>query len=112
MLAGRGYTEGDDVLAGGFGVDRVMGEFLADAEALCSRVAILAGVAAALWRFTNIAGISQEALDSTPLRHVLTSVVGTKDDLKPESREEQLQRGDRLLLHTQCLRQLILPAGA
>ena len=28
---------------------------------------------------------------SHPLRHVLTSVVGTKDDVKPESREEQLK---------------------
>jgi protein phosphatase len=35
-----------------------------------------------------------------PLRHVLTSVVGTKDDLKPESREELLQSGDTLLLCT------------
>jgi protein phosphatase len=35
-----------------------------------------------------------------PLRHVLTSVVGTKDDLQPESREEQLQSGDRFLLCT------------
>jgi len=35
-----------------------------------------------------------------PLRHVLTSVVGTKDDLKPESREERLMAGDLLLLCT------------
>ena len=35
-----------------------------------------------------------------PLRHVLTSVVGTKDDLKPETREEQLQPGDTFVLCT------------
>ena len=35
-----------------------------------------------------------------PLRHVLTSVVGTKDDLKPASREERLMAGDLLLLCT------------
>jgi protein phosphatase len=35
-----------------------------------------------------------------PLRHVLTSVVGTKDDLKPETREEQLRPGDTFVLCT------------
>lgn len=35
-----------------------------------------------------------------PLRHVLTAVVGTKDDVKPESREEELQTGDRFVLCT------------
>ena len=35
-----------------------------------------------------------------PLRHVLTSVVGTKDDVKPGAREEQLQPGDRLVMCT------------
>jgi PPM family protein phosphatase len=46
---------------------------------------------------------AKEAEDADPLhplRHVLTSVVGTKDDLKPESREEALQPGDRFLLCT------------
>lgn len=43
---------------------------------------------------------AEDADPGHPLRHVLTSVVGTKDDLKPESREERLQRGDRLLLCT------------
>jgi protein phosphatase len=33
-----------------------------------------------------------------PLKHVLTSVVGTRDDLRPESREEPLRPGDRLVL--------------
>lgn len=33
-----------------------------------------------------------------PLKHVLTSVVGTRDDLRPEAREEQLRLGDRLIL--------------
>jgi serine/threonine protein phosphatase PrpC len=35
-----------------------------------------------------------------PLRHVLTSVVGTKDDVRPGAREEQIQAGDRFLLCT------------
>ena len=35
-----------------------------------------------------------------PLRHVLTSVVGTKDDVKPESREEQIESGDRFVMCT------------
>ena len=46
---------------------------------------------------------SKEAEDADPahpLRHVLTSVVGTKDDLKPESREEDLKVGDTLVLCT------------
>ena len=33
-----------------------------------------------------------------PLKHVLTSVVGTRDDLRPDAREERLQPGDRLIL--------------
>ena len=41
---------------------------------------------------------AEEADPQHPLRHVLTSVVGTRDDLKPESREEQLVSGDRFLL--------------
>lgn len=46
---------------------------------------------------------AKEAADADPghpLRHVLTSVVGTKDDLKPESREEELRSGDTLVLCT------------
>jgi PPM family protein phosphatase len=35
-----------------------------------------------------------------PLRHVLTSVVGTKDDVKPGSREEQLIPGDTFVMCT------------
>lgn len=35
-----------------------------------------------------------------PLRHVLTSVVGTKDDVNPGAREEALESGDRFLLCT------------
>jgi len=33
-----------------------------------------------------------------PLKHVLTSVVGTREDLRPSSREEALQPGDRFVL--------------
>jgi protein phosphatase len=33
-----------------------------------------------------------------PLKHVLTSVVGTRDDLRPDAREEHLLPGDRLIL--------------
>lgn len=43
---------------------------------------------------------AEDADPAHPLRHVLTSVVGTKDDLKPESREEELKSGDRFLLCT------------
>lgn len=43
---------------------------------------------------------AEDADPGHPLRHVLTSVVGTKDDLKPESREEDLKSGDTLLLCT------------
>jgi protein phosphatase len=43
---------------------------------------------------------ADEADPGHPLRHVLTSVVGTKDDLKPEPREEVLKAGDTLLLCT------------
>lgn len=43
---------------------------------------------------------AEDADPQHPLRHVLTSVVGTKDDVKPGSREEQLAPGDRFLLCT------------
>lgn len=43
---------------------------------------------------------AEDADPGHPLRHVLTSVVGTKDDLKPESREEDLKSGDTLVLCT------------
>jgi protein phosphatase len=43
---------------------------------------------------------AEDADPQHPLRHVLTSVVGTKDDLKPETREEELKAGDTLLLCT------------
>jgi serine/threonine protein phosphatase PrpC len=43
---------------------------------------------------------AEDADPGHPLRHVLTSVVGTKDDLRPESREEGLKAGDTLLLCT------------
>jgi len=43
---------------------------------------------------------AEDADPSHPLRHVLTSVVGTRDDLKPESREEQLEPGDTFVLCT------------
>lgn len=43
---------------------------------------------------------AEDADPAHPLRHVLTSVVGTKDDLRPESRQEELRSGDTLLLCT------------
>jgi PPM family protein phosphatase len=43
---------------------------------------------------------AEDADPQHPLRHVLTSVVGTKDDVKPGAREEQLVAGDRFLLCT------------
>jgi protein phosphatase len=41
---------------------------------------------------------AEDADPQHPLRHVLTSVVGTKDDVKPVAREEQLVPGDRFVL--------------
>ena len=41
---------------------------------------------------------AEDADPQHPLRHVLTSVVGTKDDVKPAAREEQIEPGDRFLL--------------
>jgi PPM family protein phosphatase len=41
---------------------------------------------------------AEDADPQHPLRHVLTSVVGTKDDVKPGAREERLVPGDRFLL--------------
>ena len=43
---------------------------------------------------------AEDADPQHPLRHVLTSVVGTKDDVKPGAREEQLVAGDRFVLCT------------
>lgn len=43
---------------------------------------------------------AEDADPQHPLRHVLTSVVGTRDDVKPGSREEQLVAGDRFVLCT------------
>ena len=47
-----------------------------------------------------VIGVSDDdrANSNHPLKHVLTSVVGTRDDLRPDAREEQLQPGDRLIL--------------
>ena len=41
---------------------------------------------------------AEDADPQHPLRHVLTSVVGTRDDLRPAAREERLESGDRFLL--------------
>jgi len=43
---------------------------------------------------------AEDADPQHPLRHVLTSGVGTRDDVKPGSREEQLVPGDRFVLCT------------
>jgi PPM family protein phosphatase len=43
---------------------------------------------------------AEDADPQHPLRHVLTNVVGTKDDVKPASREEELVAGDRYVLCT------------
>lgn len=53
------------------------------------------------WLASVLGAKEAEDADPThPLRHVLTSVVGTKDDLKPESREEVLKSGDTFVLCT------------
>lgn len=41
---------------------------------------------------------AEDADPAHPLRHVLTSVVGTRDDVKPGAREEQLEPGDTFVL--------------
>ena len=41
---------------------------------------------------------AEDADPAHPLRHVLTSVVGTRDDVKPGVREEQLVSGDTFVL--------------
>lgn len=41
---------------------------------------------------------AEDADASHPLRHVLTSVVGTRDDVKPGAREERLLPGDTFVL--------------
>lgn len=41
---------------------------------------------------------AEDADPAHPLRHVLTSVVGTRDDVKPGAREEQLVTGDTFVL--------------
>jgi len=47
-----------------------------------------------------VIGVSDDdrANSNHPLKHVLTSVVGTRDDLRPDAREERLLPGDRLIL--------------
>lgn len=52
------------------------------------------------WLATVLGVKEAEEAPEHPLRHVLTSVVGTKDDVKPGSREEQLQAGDRFVMCT------------
>lgn len=41
---------------------------------------------------------AEEAHPEHPLRHVLTAVVGTKDDVKPGAREEKVLSGDRFVM--------------
>lgn len=41
---------------------------------------------------------AEDAAAAHPLRHVLTSVVGTKDDVKPGAREERLVSGDTFVM--------------
>lgn len=43
---------------------------------------------------------AEDADASHPLRHVLTSVVGTRDDVQPAAREERLLPGDTFVLCT------------
>lgn len=49
---------------------------------------------------STVMGIADEDRNGSnhPLKHVLTSVVGTRADVKPEVRQEQLLPGDRLML--------------
>ena len=53
------------------------------------------------WLVSVLGHKEAEVADAShPLRHVLTSVVGTRDDVKPTAREEALERGDTLVLCT------------
>ena len=47
-----------------------------------------------------VVGVADDdrAMSNHPLKHVLTSVVGTREDLRPSSREEALRAGDRFVL--------------
>jgi protein phosphatase len=49
-----------------------------------------------------VVGVADDdrAMSNHPLKHVLTSVVGTREDLHPDAREERLQPGDRFVLCT------------
>jgi PPM family protein phosphatase len=49
-----------------------------------------------------VVGVADDdrATSNHPLKHVLTSVVGTRDDLHPEAREEEVRPGDRFILCT------------
>jgi protein phosphatase len=49
-----------------------------------------------------VVGVADDdrTLSNHPLKHVLTSVVGTREDLHPTAREEQLQAGDLFILCT------------
>ncbi len=97
-LSGMGTTvvaalvAGDKVVLVGVGVSRIYRLRGGSLEQLTSDDTWLASVLGAKE--------AEDADPSHPLRHVLTSVVGTKDDLKPESREETLKPGDRFLLCT------------
>jgi protein phosphatase len=50
------------------------------------------------WLASVLGEQAEDADPQHPLRHVLTSVVGTKDDVQPGAREEQIESGDRFLL--------------
>ncbi|MDA1093793.1 MAG: protein phosphatase 2C domain-containing protein [Acidobacteria bacterium] len=53
------------------------------------------------WLASVLGAKEAQAADRThPLRHVLTSVVGTRDDVKPGAREETLVVGDTYVLCT------------
>jgi protein phosphatase len=49
-----------------------------------------------------VVGVADDdrTMSNHPLKHVLTSVVGTREDLHPNAREEQLQVGDLFILCT------------
>ena len=53
------------------------------------------------WIATVLGREAAQAAEMThPFRHVLTNVVGTTDDVKPNSREEILERGDTIVMCT------------
>ena len=89
-------------LVGGVGGDRLTLVSVGDSRIYRFRRGVLEQLTKDDTWLASVLGEKQaeEADPLHPLRHVLTSVVGTKDDVKPGAREEQLVPGDRFVMCT------------